>query len=297
MWSEMYDLHSHSTHSDGLHSVEFVAKLMSDSGVKFWSLTDHDTIAGWKQANGVCNDLNMTFIPGVEITCEPALPSNDAALAELNLERSSKSWHLLAYFPEIMEDSSQLNVLAKWLEPLRESRIPRMKKMIQKLNDLGFEVNFEDVQRKASGSLGRPHLAEIMVDLGYVENKNEAFEKWIGDGMPAHVSQAKPTIEEAVKLVKSLSGFTSLAHPAYYGVPVDILAAYCQQIGVDSIEAFHRSHPDFYRFKIWEECKKQNLAVSCGSDFHGTDYGHLPGRMPVPVSGLHALIRQESFED
>ena len=295
MWSELYDLHSHSTHSDGLHSVEFVASLMSNSGVRFWSLTDHDTIAGWMQANAACNDLNMTFIPGVEITCEPGLLSDDLALAALNLERPSKSWHLLAYFPEIMKDSSQLDVLAKWLDPLRESRIPRMKKMIQKLNDLGFEINFEDVQRKASGSLGRPHLAEIMVDLGYVSDKNEAFEKWIGDGMPAHVSQSKPTIEEAVQLVKSLGGVTSLAHPAYYGVPVEILTTYCRQIGVDGIEAFHRSHPDFYRFQIWEECKKQSLSVSCGSDFHGTDYGHSPGRMPVPVSGLHALIRQESL--
>ena len=237
----MVDLHCHSCHSDGLWSPEEMATRAFNSGVRVWSLTDHDTSRGWYEAKQACDKLGMRFIPGVEITCE----------VEMNSEtHNPTSWHLLAYFP----DGASVE-FTEWLESLKEARVPRMKSMLAALESLGHSISIEDVEKHAEGSLGRPHLAEIMVDLGYVEDKNEAFEKWIGDGMQAHVSQVKPTIEEAVNLVKSLGGFTSLAHPAYYGVPVDILAAYCRQIGVDGIEAFHRSHPDFYRFQIWEECK------------------------------------------
>lgn len=286
MWTQHYDLHSHSTNSDGEHSVDYVAKLMRDNEVKYWSLTDHDTISGWNIAQQSAKRLGIDFIPGVEITCERGIEPNSDELIRQNRERASKSWHLLAYFPGLKHNSEAAESFAEWLKPLQNNRIPRMKKMIAKLADLGMPVDYDEVAKKAGGSIGRPHLAQAMVERGYVETKSEAFERWIGDGLPAHVTQPKPTILEAVKMVKQCGGVTSLAHPLYYGIPSSELAEYCRNVGIDSIEAFHRSHDDEYRFQLWQACKALDLEVSCGSDFHGQSYGHNPGKMAVPMNDL-----------
>jgi predicted metal-dependent phosphoesterase TrpH len=161
-----------------------------------------------------------------------------------------------------------------------------MEKMIAKLTELGMPLKFSEVAIKAGGSIGRPHLAEVMVEKGYVESKTEAFELWIGDGLPAHVIQPKPSIREAVEMVKKCGGITSLAHPIYYGIPPAKLVDYCFENGVDSIEAFHRSHPDDYRYQLWQYCKQKSLSVSCGSDFHGESYGQTPGSMATPIAEL-----------
>ncbi len=286
MWTQDYDLHSHSTNSDGEHSVEYVAQLMKENQVKYWSLTDHDTIAGWSNASVAAKNHDIKFIPGVEITCERGLQPDPQELGRLQREHASKSWHLLAYFPNLKSEDKLAKEFAHWLKPLQDSRVPRMKGMLEKLSNLGMAITFQEVEQRAGGSIGRPHLAEVMVEKGFVESKSEAFDKWIGDGLPAHVAQLKPSIEEAVKMVKHCGGITSLAHPLYYGISPKELAKYCHQVGIDSIEAFHRSHPDKYRYELWQECIANSLAISCGSDFHGQSYGSNPGKMVVPIKQL-----------
>ena len=286
MWTQDYDLHSHSINSDGEHSVDYVAELMAGNAVKNWSLTDHDTISGWKDAYAAAEKLGINFIPGVEITCECGLSAQEDELQLRNRERASKSWHLLAYFPNLDPNDQRYSAFAEWLKPLQNSRIPRMEKMIAKITELGMPVKFSEVASKAAGSIGRPHLAEVMVEKGYVESKTAAFELWIGDGLPAHVIQPKPSIREAVEMVKKCGGITSLAHPIYYGIPPAKLVDYCFENGVDSIEAFHRSHPDDYRYQLWQYCKEKSLSVSCGSDFHGESYGQTPGSMAIPIAEL-----------
>ena len=118
MWTEMFDLHSHSTNSDGQHSVSEVAQMMSDSKVRYWSLTDHDTILGWESARQAADNQGLVFIPGVELTCAPGLPANAKVLEHQGLERASDSWHLLAYFPNIEFQSQQHKQFKTWLAPL-----------------------------------------------------------------------------------------------------------------------------------------------------------------------------------
>ena len=286
VWTQHYDLHSHSTNSDGEHSADYVAKLMKENAVKYWSLTDHDTISGWPLAEESAKQLGISFIPGVEITCERGIEPNVDELKKQNRERAAKSWHLLAYFPNLTHTSEAAKRFARWLEPLQNNRIPRMKQMIAKLADLGMPIDYEEVARKAGGSIGRPHLAQAMVENGYVDTKFDAFEQWIGDGLPAHVAQPKPSIAEAVQMVKQCGGVTSLAHPLYYGIPCHELAEFCKGVGIDSIEAFHRSHGDEYRYNLWQACKLVDLKISCGSDFHGQSSGHNPGRMAIPKHDL-----------
>ena len=294
VWTQDFDLHSHSTHSDGIHGVQEVAQKMKDSNVKYWALTDHDTISGWNEARLAANSMSIHFIPGVEITCSPGLQADEEELERMEREGASKSWHLLAYFPKYTESNKGIEEFETWLKPLQESRLPRMKKMVEKLAELGMPVPLERVLEKAGGSIGRPHLAEVMVEEGYVETKNEAFELWIGDGMPGHYVQPKPSIEEATKIVHSVGGFVSLAHPLYYGVKPENLIDYCHSKGVDSIEAFHGSHPDSYRFQLWKVAVQKGMTVTCGSDFHGSNHGHRPGYAVVPFSGLNSQLPSTS---
>jgi len=283
MWTQRYDLHSHSLHSDGEHPVARVANLMRDEGVECWALTDHDTTAGWQEAHAAASSLGMTFVPGVEITCEPALPPDEQHLRSIGRERASASWHLLAYFPDHVpgENDHDVTPFKAWLSPHQDGRLPRMMAMCERLGELGMPVSIDEVSAKASGSVGRPHLAEVMVERGYVATKEEAFETWIGDGLPGFVAHVKPTIEEAVNAVKAAGGFTSLAHPWYYGVPSNQLLAVLHELGVDAIEAVHRSHTDAYRHELAVEASKHGMGVTVGSDFHGLSWQARPGNMPV----------------
>ena len=116
MWTQDYDLHSHSTNSDGEHSVDHVAELMAGNAVKNWSLTDHDTISGWKDAYAAAQRHGINFIPGVEITCECGLSANSDELELRNRDRGSKSWHLLAYFPGLKPGDRWCVCARTWLE-------------------------------------------------------------------------------------------------------------------------------------------------------------------------------------
>ena len=160
MWVDSVDLHCHSWHSDGLWSPSEMAQRAYKSGVRVWSLTDHDTSNGWVEAQDACDKLGMKFIPGVEITCEVEIESET---------HNPTSWHLLAYFPEGASDEFK-----QWLADLKDARVPRMKSMLSALKDLGHDIPIEDVEKYAEGSLGRPHLARAMLEHGIVESVQEA---------------------------------------------------------------------------------------------------------------------------
>jgi len=295
VWTQTVDLHSHSTHSDGQHEVAIVARLMQEAGVKTWALTDHDTTNGWLEGQREARRRGMRFVPGVEITCEPALPPDAAYMAEQGRERASSSWHLLAFFPEhnALHPDAALEGFKAWLAPKQDGRGPRMQAMCARLSELGMPVDVQAVLARASGSVGRPHLAEEMVALGYVTSKSEAFETWIGDGLPAFVPHSKPSIDEAVEAVQKAGGVTSLAHPRYYGVPSEALLDALVLAQVDGVEAVHRSHNDAYRHELMEGAKNRGLGVSVGSDFHGLDHQPRPGNMPVLLDRLFTSLRPE----
>lgn len=292
MWTEAFDLHSHSTNSDGEHSVAEVAKMMADSKVKFWSLTDHDTISGWPSAKSAAESVGMRFIPGVEITCAPGLEADLDVMKSRQRDRASDSWHLLAYFPEMDFSSPQHDGFEAWLAPLGQGRIPRMRAMVGRLGELGMPVDFDAVVARAGDSVGRPHLADEMLAAGYVETRQQAFDEWIGDGKPVHITRPKPSIAEACKAVHDAGGFTSLAHPLYYCIETAELIAFCVDAGVDAIECFHRSHTDAYRYELWFAAKNADLGVTCGSDFHGRMYNQAPGRMAVPCLTLPSAFNE-----
>ncbi|MDG1545982.1 MAG: PHP domain-containing protein [Candidatus Poseidoniaceae archaeon] len=291
-WSEQYDLHGHSTHSDGELSVSQLAQKIKDEGVKVWSLTDHDVISGWSEASEEAEKRDLKFIPGVEITCIPGLPAESVVLEKEGRDRATTSWHLLAYFPNYKPNtnSSSMTAFSEWLEPFAEGRIGRMKRMVEKVNQLGMDISFEAVMARSSGAVGRPHLAKEMIEKGYANTVQQVFDEWLGDGRPAHVEKRKPTIVEAVEVIHASGGICSLAHPIYYGIKTDNLLSFIDDAGVDAVEAFHRSHPDSYRMELWKSAQKLGLKVTCGSDYHGPSYQARPGHMPVPSASLPEQI-------
>ena len=289
MWSSSFDLHCHTTHSDGSLSVDELADAMAQQSVTVWSLTDHDTIAGWGEARIAAKERNITFVPGVELTCDVELPWDETILETNSRNRPPSSWHLLAYFP-YEPNSEGMKKFEEWLSPLHEDRVPRMLEMIDKVNAFGMAIEAQDVLSRAKGSVGRPHLAMAMIDAGYVESMDEAFEKWLGDGRPCNVERPKPSLAEATALVHAAGGITSLAHPRYYGVEYETLIQHLKASKVDAIEAFHRSQSDDERHRLWELAEQYGLNVTVGSDFHSFRGGHRPGHMPVIVKSLPELI-------
>ena len=186
MWCSDVDLHSHSTHSDGTLDVATLAASMAREGVRVWSLTDHDTTSGWEDAAEQANLHGMAFLPGVELTCVPALsPSADAA--------REGSWHLLAYFPTPM-DAPEVREIRAWIAGLTEARGPRMSMMIERLATFGIHVDEAKVLARADGAVGRPHLAAELLEMGVVETFQQAFDDWIGDGAPANVERPRPDL-------------------------------------------------------------------------------------------------------
>jgi predicted metal-dependent phosphoesterase TrpH len=225
----------------------------------------------------------MRFIPGVEITCAMAIAADPEVLAK-NETTQPHSWHLLAYFP-----TGGSEELSEWLAEQKDARLPRMKAMLAKLAEHGHEISIEEVSKYAEGSLGRPHLARVMIEKGIVESFQEAFDQWIGDDGPAFAPRPLPSIEEAVEIVKRSNGITSLAHPVYYGIATSELVEYLQSVGVDAIEAFHRSHTSSYRLELMSS----GMDVTVGGDSHGTEHNPSPGKMVVPLKLLHPLLRPE----
>ena len=165
-----------------------------------------------------------------------------------------------------------------------------MKRMVEKVNALGMDIDFEAVMARSSGAVGRPHLAKEMIEKGYANSMQQVFDEWLGDGCPANVEKTKPTIDEAVNVIHAAGGICSLAHPIYYGIESNNLLSFIKSVGVDAVEAFHRSHPDKYRMELLNGAQKIGLKVTCGSDYHGPSYQARPGHMAVPSSYLPEQI-------
>ena len=273
MWTEKVDLHSHSYHSDGLHSPREMALRAYNSGVRVWSLTDHDTISGWDEAKSACKEIGIRFLPGVEITCEVEIDS---------ATHNTTSWHLLAYFPDGASEEFE-----NWLTDVKESRVPRMMNMLLALQEFDIYITIEEVEKYAEGTITRPHLARAMIEKGIVETVQEAFDKWIGDDCPAFRERPLPKIKDAVEMVKKSGGITSLAHPKHYGVETEELIFRVKELNIDCLEAVHNSHPDSYRW----EMMNQGLPISVGSDSHGMNHRPSPGNMAAPINRLHSAFR------
>src|SRR5207244_940821 len=187
------DLHTHSTASDGIYTPAELLHHAKDTGLRVLALTDHDSTDGLQEAAQVAGKLDIDLIPGIEI-------NTDVAGGEV---------HVLGYFPEYERPAFQAV-----LKVLRDARERRGQRMVELLNEQGISISWERVREIAQGSVGRPHVAEALLEAGYVQSIGEAFDTYIGRGCYAYVPRYKLAPEDAVRLIASANGLPVIAHPA-----------------------------------------------------------------------------------
>ncbi|WP_109002773.1 PHP domain-containing protein [Streptomyces rishiriensis] len=280
------DLHCHSTASDGTDTPAELVRNAAAAGLDVVALTDHDTTRGYAEAVAALPS-GLTLVTGAELSCRIG----------------GVSMHMLAY----LFDPEEPALLAE-RELVRDDRVPRARAMVAKLNELDVPVTWEQVARIAGeGSVGRPHVAAALVELGVVPTVSDAFtQDWLADGGRAYAEKHETDPFEAIRLVKGAGGVTVLAHPAAAKrgrtVPESDVAELAAA-GLDGIEVDHMDHDADTRDRLRGLAKDLGLLVTGSSDYHGsrktcelgeytTDpevYGEITrrstGAFPVPGAG------------
>lgn len=251
----MIDLHLHTSMSDGQDAPAALVARCAAAGLTVFSVTDHDTIAGWDEAAAAAQAFGLEFVPGVEIT---------AVLDGLDV-------HVLGYFP-----SPRAPLLESFLQAQRADRVRRVRQMTERLRSLGRPVPAEAILEAASSdprrTVGRPQIADAMIAAGHVATRDEAFAAYLGFGRPAFVPRSGVPPEEVVELIGSAGGLASLAHPALLErddlLPGLILA------GLPALEVFHSDHDAATVARYRRLALASRLLITGGSDFHGQAAGH-----------------------
>uniref|UniRef100_A0AAU2JWN3 PHP domain-containing protein n=1 Tax=Streptomyces sp. NBC_00049 TaxID=2903617 RepID=A0AAU2JWN3_9ACTN len=283
------DLHAHSTASDGTDTPAELVRNAAAAGLDVVALTDHDTVRGYGEALAAL-PAGLTLVTGAELSCR---------LDGVGL-------HMLAYLFDPEEPE-----LARERELVRDDRTPRAQTMVGKLQDLGVDVTWEQVARIAGdGSVGRPHIATALVELGVICTVSDAFTpEWLADGGRAYAEKHELDPFDAIRLVKAAGGVTVFAHPAAVKrgacVPESAMAALAAA-GLDGIEVDHMDHDEPTRARLRGLAGDLGLLTTGSSDYHGsrktcrlgeftTDpeiYGEITrratGAFPVPGAGGHA---------
>ena len=256
------DLHTHSTASDGLYSPTELMQHAKEVGLRVIALTDHDTTGGIEEAKHTAQTLDIDFIPGVEI----------------NTDIQGSEVHVLGYFIEYQRPEFQAT-----LKVLRDARERRGERMVELLNEEGIHIKWERVREIAQGSVGRPHVAEALMEAGYVQNVSEAFEKYIGNGKPAYVPRYKLTPEDAARLIVSANGLPVIAHPLTVpGLAMlhELLPA-LKAAGLVGIETYYGYYSHEDEQVLLAIAHQYNLIATGGTDYHG------PNMHPTPLGGRY----------
>ncbi len=274
----MIDLHTHSTCSDGTDPPERVAELAAGAGCSAVALTDHDTLAGLDAARQRAGELGIDLVPGCEVSC--AFGDGSA--------------HVLVYFVE-----GAGGPLQEELARLRQDRVARNRRLAERLRELGLEVTYGELVAEASSeeSLGRPHVAAVLVRHGAAESVPDAFDRWLAAGRPAHVPKARVQPAEVARLARASGGVAVLAHPLTLGLGPQALSAAVAELaasGFAGIEATYGRYTPDERAALAELARRHGLVATGGSDYHGTVKGDLAvgtgqGDLRVPDAVLDEL--------
>lgn len=273
------DLHLHTRYSDGSLTPAEVVDLAHQAGVTALAITDHDIVDGIPRAIEAATKLGIEVIPGVE----------------LSSRFNQQELHVLGYFFD-WRDSTFRDHLAQQ----RRSRHVRNPQTIERLNALGLELSEEEVKAKAgSDSIGRPHVAQVLVDKGYVQDTREAFDRYLKEGAPAYVPRMLSDTRDVIAWIRNAGGVPVLAHPTWtrcQGESLYRLCACLKDAGLLGLEVFYSSHTRQQTSRYLELAKRLDLLVTGGSDFHGAanpgiQVGRGKGNLKVPDTLLEPLRR------
>jgi 3',5'-nucleoside bisphosphate phosphatase len=260
------DFHLHSTCSDGILRPADLVKLAADNGVTVMSLSDHDSLEGIAEAQEACRLHGIKLIPGTEI-------STDIEGDEV---------HVLGHFMDPGDPKLQA-----FLSRARDGRYQRGEQIVARLNELGVEISFERVKEIAGdASIGRPHVAQALLERGYVATISDAFERYIGRNGPAYAERVKLEPEEAVRFIVEVGGIATFAHPQFTVTAAAVLPGLVEA-GLTGIEVYYKDlapdSPEFQQNLTW--AKQYDLIPLGGTDYHGLNNPgeRLPGQQVVPL--------------
>ena len=266
------DLHIHSTASDGRFSPADIVQKAAKRQLAFIAIADHDSVAGIAPALAAAKVFpQLRVIPSIEVSTE--VPYGEI--------------HVLGYFI----DYTNHKLLAT-LARLRSSRRQRAQGMIAKLEKLGIHIEWQRVQEIAGGgTIGRPHLAQAMLEKGYITSLKEAFTKYISQGGPAYVEREKMTPLEAVALILGANGLPVLAHPLTINDPETVIIE-LKAGGMVGIEAYYGDYSTDEVSRLVSLAERHNLIATGGSDYHGLDTSNetMIGGVYVPTESVERLI-------
>lgn len=249
-----FDLHVHTDSSDGTMSYKEVIDLGLKQKLSGIAITDHDNVDSIEGAMEYASSLeDFKLIPGIEFSCV----------------YQGEEVHILGYFIDYKDSS-----LLKLTEELKESRISRGIKTVEKINSLGMELTIEEVKSFSKGDfIGRPHIARALKERGYVDSVSQAFKEYLGMNKPAYVERYKIEVSQVIKLIKDLGGVSILAHPGL--IRDKKIIDYCIDQGINGLEGIYPQHSneDFKYFL--EKARERDLILTGGSDFHGDRYEKL----------------------
>lgn len=242
------DLHSHTFYSDGKFSPSELVKKAKNLGLKYLAITDHDNVDAIEEASNTGKEIGLEIIPGVE----------------LSAEHNGREVHILGYFIDNKNEE-----LREFLSRFRKQRTDRAKAMVEKLNESGINLSLESVFKNYGEniSIGRPHIAQALIEGKFVQNYYEAFSKYIGEGKVAYVKKPNISANEAAKLIARSGGLSFIAHP---GKNIrDLFLIELIEAGIDGIEVVHPSHSPEDIVYFQDFVSQYFLLESGGSDFHG----------------------------
>lgn len=263
------DLHVHTSYSDSTFSPEEVVACAKEKGLDAIAICDHDSVEGIEPCKALASKANIEVIPGIELSAEKV----DAEI------------HMLGYFISWKQDWFK-----KKLKEIRESRIERVYKIINKLKAFNITIDADEVLRLAgnNASVGRMHIAQAMLNSGAAKNMREIFEKYIGFLKPCYVPYTKFSPEEAIQTILRVGGVPVLAHPDLmrHDEYIDEFVGY----GLKGIEVYHTDHKPQVAKRYEKIANRLNLVMTGGSDCHGLGKGRvLMGTVKVPYELVEKL--------
>ncbi|MEK7721544.1 MAG: PHP domain-containing protein [Elusimicrobiota bacterium] len=242
----LINLHNHSTYSDGTLTPGALAREAVRAGIKYFSLTDHDTVGGWAEIEPALKETGIAYCHGVELTT--------------NLH---DNLHILGYGVDI-NNVGFLDDLAGF----RARRIERLRKIVALLQKQGIEIKFEELPSDKMRTVGRPHIADLLKKKGVVKTRKQGFGQYVAYGQPAYVPPSGPDVETAIRAIKKAGGLAVLAHPGAVAEIMDLPA--WKAAGLDGIEAFYPAHTGAATRDFVSLAARHGLFVTAGVDFHGT---------------------------
>ena len=269
------DLHVHTTASDSTASPAEAVRLAKEAGLSAIAITDHDTVSGYAEAAEAGKKYGVEVVPGIEIST-----------------KYGRAVHILGYY--IDPDSDKLAPVLEWVVHDRDER---NRKMAELMAADGLPVSYEEMHRRFGAVIGRPHFAEVLVELGLAKDIRDAFDRYVEKGQKYYLPRNFLSIERSVEIIREAGGIPVLAHPFQYKLDdagLRELIEHCMESGLKGIECRYSGYSTEQSKYLGRMAEEYGLIKTGGSDFHGENKKHISigtgtGALEVPYQYLEKL--------